>query len=139
MSPQHTPTLLPMVLAWGLFAKSDDRHLLEFANGYGLYPNKADADECARQYNHAYTVKRVQITVPSGQAEAGARGAGASQQVGGNNTGPESLRNSHEQLVAALGDLIEAIDQGDSISAEEFGECLTNGRAALKTMEGAQS
>jgi hypothetical protein len=44
--------------------------------------------------------------------------------------------NVHEQLFTALDELIQAIDQGDSISAEEFGESLTEARSALAAARG---
>ncbi len=47
--------------AWGLVRYGDDAHLLEFANGFGIYPNRDDAEACARDYNGAYVVVRVEI------------------------------------------------------------------------------
>lgn len=40
-----------------------------------------------------------------------------------------ALVAENERLNLALDDLVDAIDQGDSISAEEFSESLTNARA----------
>jgi hypothetical protein len=83
-----TPAQQTVVKAWGCVSK-EDGSLYEFANGFGIYPDKEDAQYLCDQHANAYKVVRVQITVPCGQAKAGARGAGASQQVEGNNTGPE--------------------------------------------------
>jgi ribosomal protein L37AE/L43A len=35
--------------------------MLEFANGFGIFPTRDQAEECARDYKGAYTVVRVEI------------------------------------------------------------------------------
>lgn len=51
--------------AWALVCFGDDGHLLEFANGFGIFPTRDQAEECARDYKNAYTVVRVEICAAS--------------------------------------------------------------------------
>jgi hypothetical protein len=119
-SATSTPTLV-VVNAWGCVAKDGDRHLYEFANGFGIYPDKADAQYLCDQHANAYKV-----------VKAGARGAGASQQFEGSNAGPESA------LVAALNEannhlfLLRAALPGDPIEQSDFPRSLNlNDRETL--------
>jgi hypothetical protein len=47
--------------AWALVHYGPDGHLLEFANGFGIYPTRDEAESCALDYRGAYKVVRVQI------------------------------------------------------------------------------
>jgi hypothetical protein len=48
--------------AYACFAK-DTGDILEFANGYGIFPKRGDAVECAAvDYRGAYRVHKVRIT-----------------------------------------------------------------------------
>jgi hypothetical protein len=49
--------------AWALVCYGDDGHLLEFANGFGIFPSRDDAESCARDYKGAYKVVRVTISI----------------------------------------------------------------------------
>ena len=51
--------------AWALVHYGPDGHLLEFANGFGIYPTRQEADEVAAVYQHAYKVVRVKIAFAS--------------------------------------------------------------------------
>jgi hypothetical protein len=49
--------------AWALVCYGPDGHLLEFANGFGIYPTRDEAESCARDYKGAYDVVRVEISL----------------------------------------------------------------------------
>lgn len=47
--------------AWALVHYGPDGHLLEFANGFGIFPTRKQAKECAAQYEFAYKVVRISV------------------------------------------------------------------------------
>ena len=61
MSKSENGPFLP-VKAWACVCKEKtDPHLYTFANGFGIYPDKADAEYLAQQHGNAYKVVRVLI------------------------------------------------------------------------------
>jgi len=51
------------IQAWACVHTGDDPHIYQFANGFGVYPDKEDAEHLSQQHGGAYVVVPVVVAV----------------------------------------------------------------------------